>query len=511
MVNEKPNLSFWQIWNMCFGFLGIQFGFALQNANISRIFQTLGADIDTIPLLWIAGPVTGLLVQPIVGHLSDNTWNRFGRRRPYFLVGAIFTSLSLIALPHSSVLWMAAGMLWILDASINISMEPFRAFVGDNLPKKQQAKGYAMQSFFIGTGAVVASMLPWILSQLGVSNDAPAGTIPDTVRYAFYCGALVLFIAVGWTVYRSREYSPEQLARFASHSEAPVDTQAVPSQADWQASAWRYFVPAVVASGLIWWFSWDKQLYILTFALAAFGLAQYWMAWRQRQHKVAVGFDTVMNDLFAMPKVMRQLAWVQFFSWFALFAMWIYTTSAVTSHHFGTDDTSSALFNRGANWVGVLFAAYNGFAAIAAIVIPLMVKLWGLKLAHSINLLLGALGLASFLWFDDPHWLLLSMLGVGFAWASLLSLPYAMLAGCLPAAKMGVYMGIFNFFIVIPQLLAASVLGLLLRHGFDNQPLYSMVIGAISFVIASLMVVRVRLNGDSQHRVSTQSTGGVHG
>ncbi|MCK8044316.1 MFS transporter [Shewanella sp. 1CM18E] len=494
MINEKPHLSFWEIWNMCFGFLGIQFGFALQNANMSRIFQTLGADMDAIPILWIAGPVTGLMVQPIVGYLSDNTWNRFGRRRPYFLVGAIFTSLSLVVMPHSSVLWMAAGMLWILDASINISMEPFRAFVGDNLPKKQQAKGYAMQSFFIGIGAVVASMLPWILSQVGVSNVAPEGVIPDTVRYAFYCGALVLFIAVGWTVIRSKEYSPEQLQAFTPKDQQSTASSEEMSQTQWLSSAWRWLLPAIVASALVAWFALDKQLYILTFALMAFGLAQYLMAWRRRQQAKNSGFDTIMNDLFAMPTIMRQLAWVQFFSWFALFAMWIYTTAAVTSHHFGSEDPSSNLYNEGANWVGVLFAAYNGFAALAAMMIPIMVKNWGLKLTHSVNLLLGAFGLASFLWFKEPKFLLLSMVGVGFAWASILSLPYAMLAGCLPMAKMGVYMGIFNFFIVIPQLLAASVLGLLLRYGFDNQPLYSLIIGAVAFVIASILVFRVRLN-----------------
>ncbi len=508
MVNEKPNLSFWQIWNMCFGFLGIQFGFALQNANVSRIFQTLGADMETIPLLWIAGPVTGLLVQPIVGYLSDNTWNRLGRRRPYFLIGAIFTSLSLLVMPNASVLWVAAGMLWILDASINISMEPFRAFVGDNLPKRQQPKGYAMQSFFIGVGAVVASMLPWILSHFGVSNSAPEGQIPDTVKYAFYMGAVVLFVAVGWTIISSKEYSPEELAAFAEQDEEAQSDSPVRDSGRWFKSGMLFMVPAALGTLLVWMLGWDKQLYILSIGLVLFGLAQWLMSWRRKTPKANSGFDTVMDDLFAMPQIMRQLAWVQFFSWFALFAMWIYTTAAVTSHHYGTDDPASELFNHGANWVGVLFGAYNGFSALAAIIIPVMVSRMGLRMAHSVNLLLGALGLLSFLWIKDPQWLLLSMVGIGFAWASILSLPYAMLAGCLPSNKMGVYMGIFNFFIVIPQLLAASILGLLLRYGFESNPIYAMVIGAVSFALAAIMVVKVKLQNG--HQVELVG-GGAHG
>ncbi|MCF1439529.1 MAG: MFS transporter, partial [Shewanella sp.] len=497
-----------QIWNMCFGFLGIQFGFALQNANVSRIFQTLGADMDTIPLLWIAGPVTGLLVQPIVGHLSDNTWGRLGRRRPYFLIGAIFTSLSLLVLPNAGVLWIAAGMLWILDASINISMEPFRAFVGDNLPKGQQPKGYAMQSFFIGIGAVVASMLPWILSHYGVSNTAPEGQIPDTVKYAFYMGSVVLFMAVGWTVVSSKEYSPQELAAFGGQENETGANSPKRDSVEWFRSGLWFLLPAAVGTGLIWLFGWDKQLYILSIGLMMFALAQWLMGARRQAQKSQSGFDTVMDDLFAMPGIMRQLAWVQFFSWFALFAMWIYTTAAVTSHHYGTADSTSELFNDGANWVGVLFAAYNGFSALAAIIIPVMVRFWGLRLAHGVNLLLGALGLLSFLWINDPQWLLLSMVGVGFAWASILSLPYAMLAGCLPTGKMGVYMGIFNFFIVIPQLLAASILGLLLRYGFDSNPLYALVIGAVSFALAAIMVVRVKLQTGRPVALSSE---GVYG
>ncbi|GLP95849.1 MFS transporter [Paraferrimonas sedimenticola] len=496
MANEKPNLSFWQIWNMCFGFLGIQFGFALQNANVSRIFQTLGADMETIPLLWIAGPVTGLLVQPIVGYFSDRTWTRMGRRRPYFLWGAVFTSASLVLMPNSSVLWMAAGMLWIMDAAINVSMQPFRAFVGDNLPKKQQPKGFAMQSFFIGVGSVVASMLPWILAHFGVSNEAGPGEIPDTVRYAFYIGAVVLFVAVGWTVVSSKEYTPEQLEAF-DEQDAQERPPVVQRTAEaYNKGAWLWLLPGLIGAIGVYLFDLDKQLYILTITLAIFGVIQLVVGKRRAAAKPSNGFDTVMDDLFNMPQIMKQLAWVQFFSWFALFAMWIYTTAAVTEVHYGSTDTSSEAYNQGANWVGVLFAAYNGFAAAAAVVIPALVRQFGLRKAHLINLLLGAAGFMSFLVIDDPRYLLISMVGVGFAWASILSLPYAMLAGCLPANKMGVYMGIFNFFISIPQLLAATILGLIVKFAFDNQPIYALVVGAVSLVLAGICSLLVSTDSE---------------
>ncbi|GLS83417.1 MFS transporter [Paraferrimonas haliotis] len=498
MVNEKPNLSFWQIWNMCFGFLGIQFGFALQNANVSRIFQTLGADMETIPLLWIAGPVTGLLVQPIVGYFSDRTWNRLGRRRPYFLYGALFTSLALVAMPNSSALWMAAGMLWIMDAAINVSMEPFRAFVGDNLPKRQQPKGYAMQSFFIGVGAVIASMLPFLLAGMGVSNEAGPGEIPDTVKYSFYFGAVVLFVAVGWTVVSTKEYSPEQLASFEEQQQHRQESAQQRSADAYNKGALFWLLPGVMGAALVYFMGLDKQLYILSIGVALFGLAQFYVGMRRQGNGQGNGFDTVMDDLFNMPTVMKQLAVVQFFSWFALFAMWIYTTAAVTQVHFGSSDPTSAAYNEGANWVGVLFAAYNGFAAIAALVIPAMVSRFGLRKAHLANLLMGAAGLASFLIIRDPNYLLVAMVGVGFAWASILSLPYAMLAGCLPAKKMGVYMGIFNFFIVIPQLLAATLLGLILKYLFAAEPVYALLIGALSLAIAGAFALRVSIQPTQQ-------------
>ncbi|WHZ20763.1 MAG: putative maltose transporter MalT [Rhodanobacteraceae bacterium] len=482
-MNRKPALSFWQIWNMCFGFLGIQFGFALQNANVSRIFQTLGASVDAIPALWIAAPLTGLIVQPLIGHWSDRTWGRLGRRRPYFLVGAVLATLALFAMPNAPLLWIAAGLLWIMDASFNVAMEPFRAFVGDQLPTQQRAKGYAMQSFFIGIGAVVASLLPWILAHYGIPNTAPAGAVPDTVKYAFYAGGVVLLGSVLWTIVTTREYPPETLQAFEDNVEtAPVDVK----------RAWRpglvLLAIGVLLLAAIVRFSLARDLYLLAGMLIVAGLLFVWLA-RARGRGT---LRQVMGDLYGMPEAMRRLAWVQFFSWFALFAMWIYTTPAVTALQFGATDPQSAAYNTGANWVGVLFAAYNGFAALAAIVIPWMARAWGLRVSHLVNVVLGGAGLVSIALIRDPHWLLLSMLGVGFAWASILSLPYALLSDNLPAAKMGVYMGIFNFFIVIPQLLAASVLGVLLKWFFHGQPVYALVLGGVSLVVAGLCVLRVR-------------------
>ncbi len=484
VLKAKPALSFWQIWNMCFGFLGLQFGFALQNANVSRIFQTLGADLNDIPALWIAAPLAGLIVQPIIGHFSDRTWNRLGRRRPYFLAGAVFASLALLWMPNAPVLWMAAGLLWILDASINVSMEPLRAFVGDQLPTRQRPTGYAMQSFFIGVGAVVASALPWVLARFGVANVAADGRIPDTVKYAFYAGGAVLFGAVLWTILRTREYPPVQLRSFA---DSVPDRPAADVSRAWKPGVFLLLFGTLVLFA-IEHFALEKEVYLLASGLIVFGLLFVWLS-VTRSHGM---LREVMDDLYGMPASMRQLAWVQLFSWFALFAMWIYTTAGVTQTIYGTTDVGSALYNEGANWVGVLFAAYNGFAAVAAVVIPLMVRRWGLRTSHLINLLLGGAGLLSFLLIRDPQWLLLSMIGVGFAWASILSLPYALLSDNLPAAKMGVNMGIFNFFIVIPQLLAASVLGLLLRLCFHNQPIWALALGGASLLVAGLFTLRVQ-------------------
>ena len=486
----RPQLGFWQIWNMCFGFLGLQFGFALQNSNVSRIFQTLGASLDAIPSLWIAAPLTGLLVQPIIGYCSDRTWTRLGRRRPYFLVGSLLAAAALLAMPRSGVLWVAAGLLWVLDASINISMEPFRAFVGDQLSPRQRPVGYAMQSFFIGIGAVVASALPWLLARMGVSNHAVDANglamVPDTVRYAFDLGAVVLFAAVGWTILRTREYPPETLHAFRDSQPAPPPPPSTVVSGRYLAgSLWALAGAAGLAA--VAGFQLDRQLYLIGAGALIWGLAQL-------AHRVVAStgfFGTVMHDIEHMPFTMRRLVPVQFFSWLALFAMWIYTTAAVAQLHFHSTDPASDAYNAGANWVGVLFAAYNGFAALAAVIIPLLVRRFGLRLSHLLNLWFGALGLISIALVRDANWLLLSMLGVGFAWASILSLPYALLSDSVPAEKMGLYMGIFNFFIVIPQLVAASVLGAVLKLAFGNQPIYALVLGGVSFFIAGALALRV--------------------
>lgn len=430
----KPRLSFWQIWNMSFGFLGIQFGFGLQNANVSRIFETLGASIDQIPILWIAAPLTGLLIQPIVGFYSDKTWCRLGRRRPYFLAGAILSSLALLIMPNSPYLWVAAGMLWILDASINISMEPFRALVADNLPSRQRTTGFAVQTFFIGIGSVVASAMPYILTNwFDIANTAPEGQIPPSVKISFYAGGIVFLLAILWTIFRTREYSPSQLAGFAK-----LEGQGTAAQ---EAS--------------------------LTLASA-------------------------LSAIKNMPKTMRQLAVVQFFSWFALFAMWIYTTSAVTSHVYGTSDTASALYNEGADWVGMCFAAYNGVSALAAFLLPWLARRLGRKVVHGLCLAIGGASLMGMSLVQDPQWLLLNMVGIGIAWASILCMPYAILAGSLPVNKMGFYMGVFNFFIVLPQVLAAGILGFFTQHFFNGDAMLSLGLGGAAMVLAGLLCARVQ-------------------
>ncbi len=498
-MKKKPHLSFWQIWNMSFGFLGIQFGFALQNANVSRIFETLGAKVDEIPILWIAAPVTGLIIQPIIGHMSDNTWNRFGRRRPYFMVGAVLASLALILMPNSPTLWIAAGMLWIMDASINISMEPFRAFVGDMLPSEQRTKGFAMQSFFIGTGAVVASALPYILTNwFGIANTAPEGKIPPSVRYSFYLGAFAFFSAVLWTVIRTKEYSPEELREHAA-AEGHVPVEAHADEITDPSGTSRIFLnrsiiwilAGIVISVLIYHFHLHPELYIFSAGIAFFGIMSLIAGTLIKKGNTRNGIAVVMYDMFMMPKTMKQLAVVQFFTWFALFAMWIYTTPAVTKHIYGTSDPTSELFNKGADWVGICFALYNGFAALMAFLLPVIARRTSRKFTHMVSLVAGGLGLISIYFIRDPNLLLLSMVGVGLAWASILSMPYAILTGSLPAHKMGTYMGIFNFFIVIPQILAASILGFFTRDLFGGEAIYSIILGGISMFVAATMVMFV--------------------
>lgn len=491
----RPKLGFWQIWNMSFGFLGIQFGFALQNANVSRIFETLGAEVDLIPLLWLAAPVTGLVIQPIVGYFSDRTWTKLGRRRPYFLWGAIFASAALIFMPNSPALWVAAGMLWILDAAINISMEPFRAYVGDTLPSEQRTKGFAMQSFFIGTGAVVASALPWMMTNwFNIANTAPQGMIPPSVKWSFYIGGTIFLLAVLWTVFRSNEYSPEELEAFEAYDDLQLENAGeVKREIPIEAGGGKKkitFGNISLLSGLLlsyWVYSggYDHELYILTVGAVVIGLVSLAAGYLQRSGRTGQGLVVVVHDFLTMPKTMVQLAMVQFFSWFALFAMWIYTTAAVTSHIYGTSDTTSALYNEGADWVGILFAVYNGFAAIIAFALAPMAKATSRKTVHAVALIAGGLSLISIYFMPSPNLLIIPMIGVGLAWASILAMPYAILAGSLPAKKMGLYMGIFNFFIVIPQIIAASMLGYITRNWFEGEAIYSLMFGGAAMIIAA--------------------------
>jgi len=497
---KKPKLSFWQIWNMSFGFLGIQFGFALQNGNVSRIFQTLGAEIDQIPILWIAAPVTGLIVQPIIGYMSDKTWGRFGRRRPYFLVGAIMASIALLLMPNSPGLWIAVGMLWIMDASINITMEPFRAFVGDMLPDEQRTKGFTMQSFFIGIGAFVASWMPYILSEwFHISNTAPAGEIPQTVRLSFYLGGAVLLLSVLWTVFRTKEYSPDELKSFAEE-EKKSDNNKDSVGADEPDPKAKYLRRGAVWTLIGIFFAWpifhyslEKELYILAGGFAVFGILQLATGAMVAGGKKQNGLVSIITDLYHMPLTMKQLAIVQFFSWFALFSMWIYTTPAVTSELYGTTDPTSEIYNEGANLVSGMMGWYNLFAAFfGLLLLPLLARLTNRKITHSIALVVGGIGLASIMFLDNPQHMIFSMLGIGLAWASILAMPYAILTGSLPQHKMGVYMGIFNFFIVIPQILAATILGFMVKSLFDGNSMNALFTGGISLIIAAVLILFVK-------------------
>lgn len=491
---QKPRLSFWQIWNMSFGFLGIQFGFALQNANTSRIFETLGADTSNLALYWLAAPITGLIVQPIIGFYSDRTWSkRWGRRRPYFAIGALLASFALCLMPNSTVLWMAVGVLWIMDASINISMEPFRAFVGDMLPPSQRTAGFAMQSFFIGLGAIVASFLPWIFTNwLGISNTAAAGAIPDSVKYAFYLGAGMLLITVMWTVFSTKEYPPEAEVEKAlkNREKRKIENESFYRKKFFDIGLFLLVI-SVVFSVLIYFLHLEKELYVLAFGFGIFGFTHILAAIYISQDRSYLGLVSIVKDFNTMPKTMIQLAYVQFFSWFALFAMWIYTTPAVTSYIFHSSDPTTAAYNDGADLVGLLFGIYNGIAALAALALPLLAKYTSRRATHMIALTCGGIGLISFYFISDPFWLWFSMIGVGIAWASILSIPYAMLSGSLPSEKMGYYMGVFNFFIVIPQIIAGTVLGLMLTHLFNGQSILILVSGGISMIIAGLLCLRV--------------------
>jgi maltose/moltooligosaccharide transporter len=509
---HKPTLNAGQIWNMSFGFLGIQIGFELQNGNVSRIFQTLGADVDELAILWIAAPMTGLIVQPIIGHLSDKTWGPLGRRRPYFLVGAILASLALFVMPNAPALWVAAGMLWVMDASLNITMEPFRAFVGDNLPDRQRTMGYAMQSFFIGTGAVIAGALPWVMTNwLGLANTASEGMIPETVRWSFYIGGVALLAAVCWTVFSTKEYSPEELARFdaargAGRAAVPQPVQR--SAVQFTRSGFVWVVAGAILAALVavarsetrpaalGTIEVAKDIYVLAGLIAGFGVVQLVAGGLRGQGRESSGFMEVVSDLFAMPRTMRQLAVVQFFSWFGMFALWIYGTPGVAEYHFGAAGAASAAYQDGADWWSLMGSVRNGLAAAAALGFVLIAARIDRCRLHAINLMLGASGFAAVLLVRDPALLWVPQIGIGIAWASIVSMPYAILAGCVPQEKMGIYMGVFNIFIVVPQLLASTLLGFLLTNLFGGAAIYAMVIAAVSFVLAAVATLFVA-DGDA--------------
>jgi len=493
-VTEKPRQSFAGLWNISFGFFGIQIGFALQNANMSRIFQSLGSSLDNLPVLWIAAPLTGLLVQPIVGHLSDKTWlGRLGRRRPYFIAGALLAALSLFLMPESSQLLMAAVLLWTLDASLNISMEPFRAFVGDMLRKDQHTAGYALQTAFIGAGAVVGSIFPTLLDKWGVSNIVAGGGIPDTVRFSFWFGGAALFVAVLWTVLSTREYSPDEMAGFGETAEHPDNEQTIRRLAN------RSFGTSVVwvAVGLSVIFAvidlhLEKEVYLLGALLIAYGLANAAGIALARRGSSSNMLANIVGDFSGMPRVMKRLALVQFFSWSALFIMWINTTPVVAGNFYHSPDPASAGYQDAGNWVGVLFAIYNGIAAIAALaLLPWLAKSVGKARTHMICLVCGAAGYASFFVLKDAKMLVLAEIGIGIAWASILAMPYAILASSLPQRKLGIYMGLFNIFIVVPQLLVATVMGSIMKALFPDQPIWTMLAAAIVMGIAALAMLRV--------------------
>lgn len=441
---KKPLLSFWDIWNMSFGFLGIQFGFALQNANASRILQSFGADIHQLSWFWLVAPITGMVIQPIIGHYSDKTWTRLGRRRPYFLGGAIAASIGLILMPNSGIfaafipaLWIGAGMLMIMDASFNVAMEPFRALVADKLSTEQRTVGFSIQTVLIGIGAVIGSWLPYILAEwFGVAKNAAEGEIPLNVIISFVVGAVILLATVIWTVIRTSEYSPEEVAAFEGEDHV------------------------------------------------------------EEEHKPML--RAIVEDFGSMPKTMKQLGLVQFCSWFALFGMWVFSTPAIAQHIYGVDlhDTHSDLFQEAGNWVGVIFGIYNGVSAIYAFTLPTIAQKYGRKKTHAISLVIGGIGLISIYFMSNPYHLIAAMVGVGIAWASILAMPYAILAGAIPAKKMGIYMGIFNFFITFPQIVNGIFGGPIVKYLYGEQAIFALVTSGVFLILGAIAVLFVEDKDD---------------
>ncbi|HEU4472470.1 MAG TPA: MFS transporter [Flavisolibacter sp.] len=421
---------------MSFGFLGIQFGFALQTGNTSRILRSFGADVEQLPMFWIVAPLVGMIVQPIIGHYSDRTWNRLGRRKPYFLAGAVLSSIALVFLPNSAslsavvpALWIGAGMVMIMDASFNVAMEPFRALVADNLPDSQRTMGFSIQTFLIGLGAVVGSILPELLANSGVSMEAGADGVADNIKYSFYIGATVFIAAILVTVFFSKEYPPREYEKYHGRPD-----------------------PA------------EKK-----------GLLQ------------------IFSDFGKMPKTMKQLGLVQFFSWFALFSMWVFTTDAVATHVYGLsgDYSKTVEYNKAGNQVSSAFGVYNFVAMVYALFLPFIARYIGRKLTHSVSLIAGGVGLISIFFIKDPAMLKYSMVGVGLAWASILAMPYVILSSSIPPGKLGIYMGIFNFFITFPQIVNGAAGGWIVKNLYGNQPIYAIVLAGIFMICAAISVVYV--------------------
>jgi maltose/moltooligosaccharide transporter len=451
---EKRKLSFWQIWNMSFGFLGIQMGFALQNANASRILQIFGADVHELSWFWIIAPLMGLIIQPIIGHYSDNTWGRFGRRKPFFLIGALLASIGLVLMPQADIfiailpaLWVGAGMLMIMDASFNIAMEPFRALVGDNLRNDQRTLGFSIQTALIGFGAVIGSAFPYILTKwFAISNEAPIGKVPLNLTLSFIFGAAILIGSILVTLFSAKEYSPEEMAKF--------DDEKMHQKAITDESSEK-----------------DSKL------------------------------SDIFTDFRKMPTTMKQLSWVQFFSWFGLFGMWVFTTPAIAHHTYGLslEDHSSKQYQDAGDWVGILFGVYNFVSALVALfVLPVLAKKFGRITTHSICLIIGGLGLISIYFMPNENWIIASMICVGFAWASILAMPYAILAGAIAPKKMGVYMGIFNFFIVIPQIINAIIGGPIVEYLYNGNAIYALITSGVSFIIAAVLVYKVKDNDEEK-------------
>jgi len=442
----KPRLRTSQIIHMSLGFLGIQIGFALQNGNASRILQTFGADVEHLSLFWLAAPLTGMIIQPIIGYYSDRTWTWLGRRRPYFLVGAVLTAIALVFMPNAAILAtilpplaIGAGMLMIMDASINVTMEPFRALVADNLPNEQRSQGFSIQTFLIGIGAVIGSWLPYILAEyLGMSKIAAPGHVPDNVIFSFYVGAAILIGTIVWTVIRTKEYSPKELAAFDQ----------------------------------------DKSIY------------------PPENYSEPSGLQNIISDLRRIPKAMKQLGLVQFFSWFALFSMWVFTTPAVATHVYGVraDDSSSVNFANAGNWVGILFGVYNAISALYALVLPKLTVRFGQQATHAFSLVCGGIALIAIYFIHDPQLLIFPMLGIGMAWASILAMPYAIVSEHLPARKMGVYMGFFNFFITFPQIVNGFLGGFMVKYLFGGQAIFALVLAGIFMLLAAISVMKVKSN-----------------